>query len=219
MPTEQKWLSLTGICNVLQTTAKHIRWLVKNGYLEMIPGPTGNQWFVGARFLDPTPQYAERLRTTEMIYGRRVALPAEIDLDPKCIFTRSEIAALTGWRLNYIELLTRRKKLPFVKAGTRRGAVALYSALTVREIIRHREKRSTSKQHSPFLLQHLITWFQKQQAETESLTPTAAEVAADDKLHRQIKKLLSLPAGEKTAAVRDLWEKVETAKAVAVLLK
>ena len=218
MPNEQRWLSLTGICNVLLTTPQHIRWLVNNNYLEMIPGNLG---FKSARFLDPTPAYADKLKITELIYNRRCPWPGEMDLEGKALFTKAEIAALLGISPIAMNSYLIAHKVPCIKTDTnKRTALRFYTTKTVRSLIWQRQKtRTTSKQQSPFLLEELIQFFMTAQAEAEATTPTDLDFKQDDILYKKMAKLLKMPSPEKEVAVRDLWDKVEIAKKIADCLK
>jgi hypothetical protein len=214
----QTWLSLDGICNVLRTTRPHIQWLVKNNYLEMIPGHKPG--FHNGRFLDPTPMYAERLRVAEMIYRRRNPLPADMDLSEKAIFTRAEIAAVLGWSEQYAVVYLKKKKVPAVKiGGGRTGGLKLYTAKTVRELLWRRNGRKTSAQRAPFLIQELIDWFLKHESAAAEGVPTDAAFAEDDLFQKKLRAILKMPEGQKQRAMRELWEKVELAKSAAAFLE
>ena len=206
-----QWLSLTGIASLLQTTPDHIRWLVSNGYLEMIPGK--NKSFENARFLDPTPQYAERLRLGEMIYQRRN--PIEIDLSEKAIFTKAEVAAILGWSEKYAHLYLHQKKTPHVKIGPR---LRLYTAKTVRDLLWRRTGRTTSKQRAPFLVTSLIDWFHRQNEAAMDGVPTDLQFAEDDALQKKLERVLTMPSPEKESALRELLIKTDIAKQVALCI-
>lgn len=213
----QLWLSLDGICNTLKTTRPHVKWLVANNYLEMIPGP--KKGFDGSRFLDPTPAYADRLRLAEMIYQRRVPLPADMDLSEKAILTRSEIATILGWTDNYAQRYLKDNKVASVKIGAlKHGGVRLYTVMAVRQMLWRRQGRKTSAQRSPFLITELIDFFLKHAAEAADGIPTDADLAEDDVFQKKLRAVLKMPAGKKEAAMRELWQKVETAKAAAHIL-
>jgi len=215
--SEVRWLSMSGICSLLSTTPDHIWWLVKNGYLESIPGKAPKQR-TDARFLDPSPAYADKLRTTEMIYRRRFPLPSDMDIDSKCIFTRSEVALLMGWTQPYAEKYLMQNKIPHVKIGTARtGGLCLYSAKTIRQMLWKKQGRSLTAQRAPFLIPELVELFRKKPAEDDS--PTDSQILEDERLQKKLSRLLKLPAKEKEAAIRAFWSKVQVAKDVAALLK
>lgn len=216
--SEQRWLSLTGICSILSTTSDHIWWLVKNGYLEMIPGK-GNESKSGARFLDPTPEYLNKLRTTELIYGRRFPMPADFDLDSKCIFSRSEVGVLMGWTSRYThQFFARHKEIPCVKTCTSKtGGLCLYSAKEIRKMIWKKQGKSTTYQSAPFLIPGLIELFRSRFTNEDG--PTDAEFAEDAVLQKKLQRLLKLPREQREAAVKEFMAKVQLAKEVAGLLK
>lgn len=216
--SEQTWLSLTGICNVLKTNERHIRWLVKNGYLEMLPGK--QYGFAHGRFLDPTPGYAERLRLAAIIHHKRVPLPEEIDLSEKAIFTRAEIAAILGWTDQYARQYLKEHDLPSVKLGrVKHGGLRLYTAKTVRELLWRRQGRKTSAQRAPFLITDLIDWFHKQTASEAAIVPTDAELAEDEVMQKKLAAILRMRSPLRERAMRELWEKVELARQTVGLLQ
>lgn len=215
----QLWLSLDGICNTLKTARPHIKWLVANNYLEMIPGP--KKGLEGCRFLDPTPAYADRLRLAEMIYQRRVPLPADMDLSEKAILTRTEIAAILGWTDNYAQRYLKDNKVPSVKIGAvKHGGVRLYTVKAVRDMLwrRRGRKAGVSANRAPFLVAELIDFFLKHAAEAADGIPTDADFAEDDLFQKKLRAILKMPTGKKELAMRELWQKVETAKAAAHIL-
>ena len=215
---EQIWLSIDGICNVLQTSRDHIRWLVKNNYLEMIPGPV--KGLAGGRFLDPTPEYADRLRTAEMIYQRRQPLPAEIDLSGKALFTRAEIAVLLGWTDSYAQQYLKDHKVESVKLGTTKtGGLRLYTARGVRDLLWRRRGRKLSAQKAPFLVTDLIEWFLRHEIEEADGIPTDAEFVEDQAFQKKLKSILKMGSPHRDAALRDLWGKVSLAQEAAALLR
>ena len=214
---EQTWLSLDGICNVLQTDRYHINWLVKNGYLEMIPANPGRN---GARYLDPTPTYADRLRVSEMIYERRHPLPADMDLSGKAIFTRAEVGAILGWSDSYAHRYLTDNKIPSVKIGKlKNGGLRLYTAQTIRGLLWRRDGYKVSSQKAPYLVEHLIQWFLEQDAEERKGVPDDKQVLQDSLLQKNIKRILKLPPVMREQAMRELWDRVEIARRAAALLR
>lgn len=214
--TEQRWLSLDGICNVLQTNQYHILWLVKQGYLETLPATKT----AGARYLDPTPQYAERLRLAEMIYGRRHPLPAGFDISEKALFTKNEIAAIVGWTEGYTVKWLHLHKTPSVKCGHRKTGLCLYTSKTVREILRRRSGRKESSwQRAPFLIRELVEYFLKHQTDDGEDVPTDKQFAEDDLFQKKLKRILKMKSPAKEQALQELLAKTELAKQVAAALK
>ena len=211
MPETQRWLSLIGICNTLQTNPKHIQWLVKQGFLEYIPDRSNKNQ--GSRYLDPTPQYADRLRLAEVIYRRRFPLPADIDIDSKAIFTSAELAVLMGWTPNYTDKFLFTHKPPCVKiGGGKTGGLRLFSAKTIRELIWRRKGRKVSAQKSPFLISELLEFFQKRMADDD--VPTDAQFADDERLQKKLTRLLKMPSPQREEALREFLAKVELAKEI-----
>jgi hypothetical protein len=212
--SEQRWLYLTEICNLLLTTPAHIKWLTKHNYLEMLPG-THNEGFTGCRFLDPTPEYAERLRTNELIYGKRRPMPIDMDLPSKAIFTAMEVSVILGVDSDYTKNYLHKHKVPCLKVGKGNG-IHLYSALAIRQLLWKRERRTrrTSKQKSLFLLSELIAWFREYKTTEDALMPTDQQFEEDDRFQKKLKRLLQLPSPQKEAAMRELLDKVELAKTV-----
>ena len=202
MEPQPRWLSLQGICKVLDTTEDHVRWLVDNGYLEKLPGPK-------PRYLDPTPHYADRLRLAEAIYRRRNPIPDAIDLDSKAIFTVAEIAGLLGTTLNYTRLLLFRQKYPCVKMKGKTG-LRLYTAQTVREIVWRREGRKLSPHKCPVLIPELIRFFHQHQEDI----PTDQALAQDDNLKRKLERIMKMPEPRRAAALKDLLDKTGLVKAL-----
>lgn len=215
MESNQRWLSLDGICTTLQTTKAHVLWLAKNGHLEVIWG-SGGQKYAKARFLDPTPKYAERLRLAEMIYNRRYPIPEDFDLPSAALFTKREMAELMGWSLNYAsQFLFKHKEVPSIRVST----YLLYSAATIRSLIWRRRGRSTVHQRAPFLIKELIAWFLKFQQSEEEEIPTDLDFKEDDLLQRKLTRLSKMPSPERETAMREFYEKVVIAKQVAAALK
>jgi hypothetical protein len=212
----QRWLSLDGICTVLQTTHKHVLWLAKNGHLEVLWG-NGSRKQIDARFLDPTPKYAERLRLAEMIYMRRYPVDEDFDLPTAALFTKRELAQIMGWTIGYArKFFAMNRDIPSIKVA---GNLVLYPASTIRDLIWLRRDRTLSKQKAPFLLKELIAWFVKFQAAEEEEVPTDLEFQEDDLLHRKLTRLSKLPSPEREVAMRDFYDKVALAKQVASVVK
>jgi len=206
---EQRWLSLDGICTRLNISKDHALWLAKKGYLSVIWGNKTNK-YTAARFLDPTPEYAEKLKFCEAVYGRTFSLP--IDIPTTALLTIREVALIMNWKLVYARHYLYEKKIPAIKVGR----YHLYSVETVRDLLWRRQGRKLSKQRSPFLIQNLIDFFLKYQAEEAEEVPTDIQFAEDDLLQR---KLIRLSKMKDPAALRDFLEKVALAKKVSSSLK
>jgi hypothetical protein len=206
----QRWLNLNAICERLQTTPPHIQFLVKNGFLESIPG-TKKQ---GARYLDPTDKYAERLRVTEIIYARKNPVTLEGDISEKALFTKNEIAAITGWSHLYTVKYLHQHKVPAIKCGNQKTGLCLYTAKTVREILWRRSGRRLSPQRAPFLIEELVAFFRKM---PEDDIPTDVQLEQDDRLRKKMERMLKLPSPQKEQALQDLMAKTVLARQVALV--
>ena len=213
--TMQRWLSLTGICDVLQTSPRHIEWLVKNRFLEKIPAHPRKG---GARYLDPTPEYAVRLRLTEMIYGRRVPLPAWFDYSEKALFTKNEIAVICGWTEMYVVKYLHQHKVPAIKCGHPKTGLCLYTAKTVRDILWRKSGKRFGPQKGPFLLSELIAWFWKHQADAGEDIPTDRQFLDDARLQKKLERILKMKSPQREQALRDMLAKVGLAKTTSGLL-
>jgi hypothetical protein len=207
--SEQRWLSMQGICEVLQTSQKHIRWLAQQGYLEKLPSDKKKH---PDRYLDPTPAYAERLRIAEAIYRRRVVLPRELDLSDKAIFSVQEVAAIMRWNLNTARTKLKRSKVPCIKCGSGKTAPRLYTASTVRDLLMQRAGFRT-KHRAPILLTELVQWFRENHSQLER--PSDRDFAADTRFKKRLEVLLRMPSPQRERAFSELWSKVEMAKSAA----
>lgn len=208
--TNQRWLSLTGICTTLNISHNHAKWLAKKGVLSYIPGRRGNEWRE-ARFLDPTPEYQAKLKLGEALYGRLSPVPTDLDL---CgMLTIREVAQVLGWSLKYARKFSRKRKLPAVRVGN----TDLYSMTTVRRLVWMRSGRTqaATKQQGMFLLRELIDFFLKETAAAEQGTPTDADFAEDSILQRKLIRMSKLKSPERELAFQDFYRKFELARQVA----
>lgn len=204
------WLSLTGICTTLNISHKHAIWLAKRGFLPCIRGRNGAVW-IEARFLDPTPEYAEKLRLGEALYGRLYPVP--VDLELAGLLTIREVAEIMGWKINYARQFAYKGKIgPVVKIGI----TEFYSIKDVRKIYWKRRGRGLSKQASPFLVRELIDYFLKTTAEAESEVPSDAQFAEDEILQRKLVRMSKLKSPEREAAFAEFYRKVALAKSTVV---
>jgi hypothetical protein len=206
------WLTLEGICDVLHTDERHVTWLAKNGYIEVLWGPGRTR--KGARFLDPTPEYAERLRKSELLYGRRQPLPEDFDLPNSPIFTARELGEIMGWDYERTQrfLYKKRKTIKAVPLGRHATAIRLFSAATIRDLIWTRNDRSQSKQRAPFLVKEILEWFLRFRQREEQEVPTDTEFQEDDLLQRKLTRLMKMPSPQREAAIQEFLEKVDLAK-------
>jgi hypothetical protein len=207
MTPPQRWLSLSGICDSLGITEAHARWLAQKGYLAVLPAPKSSK--AQRRYLDPTPDYADKLRLTEAFYGRMHPLPKDFDLT--ALLTLREVATIMNWGMSYAGKYVVKHKVPSTKVGK----YTLYSVADVRDILWKREGRSISKQSRPFQILELVNFFLRYQAEQTEGVPTEAEIQADNRLSRQFDQILKLKSPEKEEALSRLWARIETARTVA----
>jgi len=205
---EQRWLSLDGICTTLGMSKEQIKYLVSIGALVSLKGKSNMG--SNARYLDPTPEYAEKLKFGEALYGRLHPVP--IDIPTTALLTIREVALIMNWKLVYARHYLYEKKIPAIKVGR----YHLYSVETVRDLLWRRQGRKLSKQRSPFLIQNLIDFFLKYQAEEAEEVPTDIQFAEDDLLQR---KLVRLSKMKDPSALRDFLEKINLTKKIVSLLR
>jgi hypothetical protein len=207
---DSQWLTLSGICSRLSLTPRNIRYLVRHGYIgEMKSGPSRSD----SRYLDPTPEYAAKLRLGETLYKRNFPLPEDLDLAP--LLTLREIAAIMGWTMKGVRNKNDRGRLG---KGVKVGQYRLYSVQVVRDLLWQRRGRRHSKQRDPFLLDELIQFFWKYYEQESSEVPTDLEFSQDEKLQRKLKRMMRMPAAERDAAMRQLLERMGVARVAAAAL-
>lgn len=205
---EQRWLSLTGICTTLNISHGHAVWLAKRGFLATIWGDGGKTW-KKARFLDPTPEYAEKLKLGEALYGR--LFPVPVDLDLAGLITIREVAEIMGWSIRYARQYAFKGK---IKPAVRAGITDLYSIAEVRRVFwkRNGRSRAVSKQVAPFLVREIIDYFLRTTAEAEREVPTDAQFAEDDLLQKKLIRMSKMKSPDREAAFADFYRKVELAR-------
>ena len=206
--SDQRWLSLDGLCTQLGMTKSQVALLVKQGTLVALgTGPR-------RRYLDPTPEYAAKLRLGETLYDITKPLPKDLEL--LGLLTVREVAAIMGWTLRYAQTyLWTRKKTPSIKVGPHR----LYSIAVVRNLLWKREGNRQRSQRAPFLLKSMIRFFLDYYNAENEVVPSDADFAADDILMRKFSRLAKLPSPQREEAYRELWKKVSLAKQVATALQ
>jgi hypothetical protein len=203
----QRWLSLSGICTTLNLRPNQVKLLYKQNLLVRI-GKRPEEH----RYLDPTPEYAERLRLAAVMLSKNPIVP---DLPSTFILTVREVAEIMGWSLRYARTVMAEKKVPFFKA---KNKACLYSVEDVRDLIFKRNGRGRfSKQLSPFLLPEIIAYQRRFQSEEESIVPTDAAFERDEELQKKIRWMMKQPNREVLLA--DFIGKVELAKQVVQTLK
>ena len=110
--SNQRWLSLTGICTCLEITETHALRLAKQGFLVVLGKTTIKK---DMRFLEPTAEYANKLKLGEALYGRLFPIPRDLDLTG--LFTFKEVAEILGWSRSYTRLYLHENKVLKVKVG------------------------------------------------------------------------------------------------------
>ena len=211
---EQRWLSYDGICTTLGISRKHARWLANQGILSVIWGPGRHLKHTRARFLDPTPEYKQKLVLAEAIYGRLFPIPKDIEMVN--LLTTREVSEIMGWSLDYAAtyLWKRGKSITVGKRHNAYGAggTNLYSVKMVRELLWHRQDRKKGQRRNPFLISELIDYFRKHHAEESEEVPTDTMFREDDILMRKLNRLARTKDPE---ALRDFVEKSRLARKVA----
>lgn len=210
--SEQRWLSLTGICSTLQTTPKHALWLAKQGYIGVLWG-RGSMKIKESRFLDPTPEFAVKLQTTEAMYGRLWPIPKDLSLTG--LLTAQEISVVSGMSLSYTKKAIKRAGLVPVKMGTKANrfmaGTNVFSVKDVRDFLWRRQDRKKGVKRNPFLLAEIIDYFLKHHAAESEEVPTDSMFKDDDLLMRKLDRLTRM---KDPKALKDFYDKVALAKSV-----
>lgn len=199
----QRWLSMTGICTTLGIDEDSIRGLVKEGFLVRIGGGRAS-----SRYLDPTPEYAERLRLAHLYHIQK--LTEVPDLPAKALISCAELSQLAGWSEQYTWKYISKHKVPKIKMGR----YTLFTVETVRDILWKRGGRKIAAAKNPFLLADLVEWFKLYQASEDADVPTDADIAADERFQRKMVRIAKMPSLQRDAAMVDLLQKVELAKTI-----
>lgn len=198
----QRWLTIAEICTTLRMSPDQIKALVKKRILVCV----GSQQ--DKRYLDPTPEYAERLRLADNLHKRLNHWESTFPL--LALFTAKEISNLTGWtKYSTYERLKERKVKKY-----RIGKYVLFSAETVRDILWRKSgaRKRINKDKSPFLISELMRFFLEYKAREDEETPTDAEFAADELLQRKMSRMMHLPSPQREAVFRDFMSKTDFAK-------
>lgn len=203
----QRWLSLSGICTTLGLNTTQINRLVKDGFLVTIKANKE------VRYLDPTPEYAEKLKLGEVLYSKQNHFPRDFDL--VTLLTLRELAEIVGWTFRYAEKYCIEHKVPAVKVGR----YNLYSVATVRELLWRRSGRKLASQLAPFRIQALIDWFLKSTTEAEKLIPTDREFIEDMNIQKRLAKMGKLPSPARETMIADFFRKLELAKTVSGIVR
>lgn len=190
----QRWLSIHGICNALEMTPDKIRRLVKKGLLQRLgEGPD-------ARYLDPGPEYAERMR---LAMGMEMTTP----LGAKFLFTTREVATIMQWSFRHA--ITRLTKVPSFRT---KGSLNLYSAADVRDMLWKRHGRKLADRKAPFLMPEILEFFQRYYDSETAMIPTDAVFREDEEFQKKLNWILKQP--NKEVMLADLLQKMDLAKKV-----
>jgi len=167
-----------------------------------------------ARYLDPTPEYAERLRLGQILHGKILDIP--VDLDMKALLSLREVAIVMGITLKYAsKLVYAKKQLKPMKVGR----LNLFLIEDVRDLMWRRGDRELSKQVSPFLITDLVDWFLKETRELEEVIPDDDAVLEDRQIRKKLVALSKKPSPLREMAIKEFMEQVRLAKTVAAALK
>jgi hypothetical protein len=199
----QRWLSLNGIATVLNLTPTQVKTLYKQKLLVRI-GKRPQEY----RYLDPTPEYAERLRLTAGMFfeGRHSGM--RVDLPYSFILTSKEVAEIMGWSWQHADKVLRGN----VKRYKAPNRIVFFSVATVRSMIWKRHGRKLAEKTSPFLLPELIAYAQRLIASETALVPTDEEVKADAEIQKKMEWMLKQPQRE--IMLQDYLSKMDLAKRV-----
>jgi hypothetical protein len=203
----QRWLSIHGICTVLGLTPNQVQHLARKKYLVRI-GDQARHY----RYLDPTPEYAERLRLAAVMLSKNNEV--NIDLPLTFLLTIREVAEIMGWGLSHARSYLAENKIPCYKS---KNKACLFSVSTVRDLIFARQGRHLAKQKAPFLLPEIIAFQRKFQAAEESIVPTDAAFSEDAALQKKIVWMMKQPSRDVLLA--DFISKMELAKQVATAIR
>jgi hypothetical protein len=159
------------------------------------------------RYLDPTPEYAERLRNYQTchIHDTERLVP---DIPSKTLFSAKEVAFLLGWTEKYTWTQVSRRRVPRVRLGR----FTMFTADTIRDLLWNVRGKRNAKNSCPFLMHELIEWFQKYQAAQDKLLPTDAELAEDDIFKAKLALMMKMPSPRKELAMNEFFEKAEIAR-------
>jgi hypothetical protein len=200
----QRWLSLSGISTVLNLTPSQIKLLHKHRLLVRI-GKRPQDY----RYLDPTPEYAERLRLAAVMLSKNSQV--NIDLPMTFLLTAREVAEIMGWSLRYARDFLEDTKAPCWKAKNR---AKLFSVSTVRDLLFKRQGRHLHKQKAPFLLPELVAFAKRFIDSETAIVPTDAQFSEDEAIHKKIAWLMQQPSPQRETMLADFLSKMDLAKRV-----
>ena len=198
----QRWLSLSGISSVLNLTPSQVKTLHKQKLLVRIGNRPQEH-----RYLDPTPEYAERLRLAAVMLSKNSQV--NIDLPMTFLLTAREVAEIMGWSLRYARDFLEDTKAPCWKAKNR---AKLFSVSTVRDLLFKRQGRHLHKQKAPFLLPELVAFAKRFIDSETAIVPTDEQFKADAELQKKMAWMMKQPSPGREAMLADFLEKIELAK-------
>lgn len=203
----QRWLSIVGIATELNLTTTQIKLLYKQRLLVRI-GKRPDEH----RYLDPTPEYAERLRLAAVMLSKQPDIPTNLPLT--FLLTVQEIAEILGKTRSATAHILDDNKVPCFKSPTSRNRAKLYSVTSVRDLVWRRNGRNTavSKQKAPVLLKDFIAYFWRFQAGEDAVMPTDAQFREDAELERKLEWILRQP--NRDALLAQFMSKMNLAKQV-----
>jgi hypothetical protein len=200
----QRWLSLSGISTTLNLTPTQIKTLYNQKLLVRI-GKRPQDY----RYLDPTPEYAERLRLAAVMLSKNSQV--NIDLPMTFLLTIREICEITGWSQRKTIRVLEEGKVPCFKS---KNMARLYSVTTLREIIFKRQGRHFHKQVAPMLLPELVAFAKRFIDSEAAIVPTDEAFKADAELQKKMHWIMRQKSPQREVIMADLLAKLELAKKV-----
>ena len=204
----QRWLTADSICTLLNINRETLRAWVRKKYLVRIGDAQKT------RYLDPGPEYAERLRLGEILHTKTEFKDIGKDISLVNLITAQEFAEIMGWPLKRAKKVLYERKTPGFKKPR---YTALYPVSEIRKIVWRYNRRKKASERSPLLLSEIIDFFRRYQAEQDALTPTDSQFEKDDILKKKLEVLMKMPSPQREAAVADFMERMELAKSVTAI--
>lgn len=206
---EQNWLTIDQISYKLHLAKPYIKELTRQKFLVTIGTADKKRW------LDPTPEYAEKLRLAAILHNDALFVPT--DISEIALLSLREVAVLCGWTLRYAQLyMQRHPDTPRFKVNSQ---LSLYNIRTVREILWRRQGHKTAHQRSPFLIEELVRFVQNEHAKDSADIPTDAAFAADDTIMRKLESIVRRNEADQETAKNDFARKAELARKIVQILE
>lgn len=194
----QRWLTADAICTLLRINRETLRDWVKKKYLVQMGT------LHGARYLDPGPEYTEKLKLGYSIFTKHVHITHDIEMVN--MLTAQEISAIMNVPLKNV-----RNRLWVQKVDGLRAA-GLYQVKAVRNLVWKYNGRKKGKKRSPFLVQEFVDFFLRYQAEQDALMPTDSQFEKDDLLKKKFELLMKMPSPQREVAVKEMMKTMDLAK-------